>query len=192
MSEGKTAPVGFQNQPISRVQWVPRDAVRPNDYNPNKQPPPEFRLLKVSILADGWTQPIVAFDLGDGSKPIIVDGEHRWKTSEDPEVAALTGGLVPVVFMRGDLNHRMMSTVRHNRARGEHGVLPMAEIVRALLERGCAPKEVEDLLQMESEEVERLAERAGMPTVVSRDKPEFSKGWVPDPKAKKGDLRPGA
>ncbi len=73
----------------------------------------------------------------------------------------------------------MMSTIRHNRARGEHGVLPMAEIVRALLAAGKDPADIAFLLQMEDEEVERLAERAGLPAVVSRQHADFNKGWVP-------------
>jgi ParB-like chromosome segregation protein Spo0J len=110
---------------------------------------------------------------------VIVDGEHRWRVSGDKEVAAMTGGKVPIVKIMGTREHRMMSTIRHNRARGEHHVLPMADIVRALLEGGIASSDVQFLLQMEDEEVERLAERAGMPQVVSRDSPEFAKGWVP-------------
>jgi len=160
-------------QPIDAVEWVARETIRPNDYNPNKQPPPEFRLLKVSILQDGWTQPIVVF--GD----VIVDGEHRWQVSADPDIAALTGGLVPIVRITGDINHRMMSTIRHNRARGEHGVLPMAEIVRSLLDGGMDSESVQSLLQMEQEEVTRLAERGGRPEVVARTTPDFGKGWVP-------------
>lgn len=166
-------------QPLNEVEWVNRDSITPNDYNPNKQPPPEHRLLKVSILEDGWTQPIVVFDDGNGGKPVIVDGEHRWRVSEDSEVAHLTGGTVPIVRIKGDREHRMMSTIRHNRARGEHHVLPMAEIVRALLEAGIKKDDVQFLLQMEEEEVERLSERAGLPEVVARDHTEFNKGWVP-------------
>lgn len=167
------------SQPLSNVEWVSRDTIMPNDYNPNKQPPPEHKLLKVSIMEDGWTQPIVVFDDGQGDKPVIVDGEHRWRVSADKDVAAMTGGMVPVVRINGTRQHRMMSTIRHNRARGEHHVLPMAEIVRALLDGGIASDDIQFLLQMEDEEVERLAERAGMPTVVSRDDPNFGKGWVP-------------
>jgi ParB-like chromosome segregation protein Spo0J len=163
--------------PLRAIEFVPRDSIKPNDYNPNKVPPPEFRLLKVSMLEDGWTQPIVAF------RPdrTIIDGEHRWTVAGDPEIARLTGGLVPVVWVDGDLGHRMMSTIRHNRARGEHCVLPMAEIVRQLLESGHDPKDVEFLLQMEDEEVERLAERAGMPAKVARQSEDFNRGWVPGP-----------
>lgn len=171
--------MSINKQPLSKVEWVNRDSIEPNDYNPNKQPPPEHRLLKVSILEDGWTQPIVVFDDGEGGKPVIVDGEHRWRVSADTEIKKLTDGMVPVVRILGTREHRMMSTIRHNRARGEHHVLPMAEIVRALLENGITSEDVQLLLQMEDEEVERLAERAGMPTIVTRTNENFGKGWVP-------------
>lgn len=164
-----------QPQPLDAVTWVARDSIRPNEYNPNNVPPPELRLLKLSILQDGWTQPIVVHSNTD----VIVDGEHRWTVAGDPDVAALTGGTVPVVYIHGDIARRMMSTVRHNRARGEHGVLPMAEIVKALLAGGTGKDDVMFLLQMEAEEVDRLAERAGLPDVVARTKPGFSPGWVP-------------
>lgn len=173
-------PVGTGSQPISKVVWVERSTIRPNNYNPNKMAPPEARLLKVSLLADGWTQPIVLFHDGTDGSDYIVDGFHRWTVSGDPEVSAMTKGFVPVVWLtRGDLSHRMMSTIRHNRARGQHGVLPMAEIVKALLESGQTVEQVQNLLQMELEEVERLAERAGLPDVVTRSHTEFKKGWVP-------------
>lgn len=171
--------MSIESQPLSAVEWVNRDTITPNDYNPNKQPPPEHRLLKVSIMEDGWTQPIVVFDDGSGEKPVIVDGEHRWRVSADEEIKKLTQGKVPVVRIKGTREHRMMSTIRHNRARGEHHVLPMAEIVRALLDGGIASSDIQFLLQMEDEEVERLAERAGMPTVITRETTDFGKGWVP-------------
>lgn len=146
-------------------------------------PPPEFRLLKVSLLEDGWTQPVVAHPEPDESGRFpIVDGFHRWTLSADPEVAAMTGGLIPVVFLDRDRADRIMATIRHNRARGEHGVRPMAALVRELLESGADPAELGRRLGMESEEVERLAERAGLPAVVARrkgDDPQFSEGWIP-------------
>lgn len=165
-------------QPLESVQWLPRAEIMPNDYNPNKMPPNEFELLKISILEDGWTQPIVLFEDEQGRR-YIVDGEHRWQVSEHPAIAELTGGLVPVVFIRGNLSHRMMSTIRHNRARGEHSVLSMAEIVKNLIEAGHDKEQIMFLLQMEDEEVERLAERAGVPSVVAREHQAFNSGWVP-------------
>lgn len=166
-------------QPISQVEWVSRDSIEPNDYNPNKQAPPEHKLLHVSILCDGWTQPIVVFDDGSGDKPVIVDGEHRWRASADKAVSKLTGGLVPIVRIKKSRNDRIMSTIRHNRARGEHGVINMADLVKELIEQGQDADELCNLLGMEDEEVNRLAERAGLPEVVTRLHTEFDKGWVP-------------
>ena len=166
-------------QPIGAVEWVPREAIEPNDYNPNKQAPPEHKLLKVSILADGWTQPIVVFDDGAGGKPVIVDGEHRWRCSADPAIAAITGGLIPIVRVRADRSQRIMATIRHNRARGEHAVVSMAELIKELLEAGFDADELQAMLGMESEEVQRLAEKAGLPTVVSRATTSFKTSWIP-------------
>jgi ParB-like chromosome segregation protein Spo0J len=163
---------------------VPAALLIPNDYNPNVQPPPEFRLLKVSLLEDGWTQPIVAHERTDrpaGTPLVIVDGEHRWRVArEDREVAARTGGRVPIVRIRGDRAHLMMATIRHNRARGEHGVKAMSLIVRELLVSGMSDDDVSFLLQMEPEEVDRLADAAGLPRRVVKDAGEaFANGWVP-------------
>lgn len=167
------------NQPVANVEWVPRDSITPNDYNPNHQAPPEHRLLQVSILEDGWTQPIVVFDDGSGDKPVIVDGEHRWRVSATPAIANKTDGLVPIVRIKKTRAERIMATIRHNRARGEHGVVDMSQLITELIQSGFEPDAICALLGMEDEEVRRLAERAGLPEVVSRTHAAFSKGWVP-------------
>jgi len=175
-----SAPAPHLRQPISHIEWVRTDALQRNNYNPNTQAPPEARLLKISLLEDGWTQPVVVFDDGSGGKPVIVDGEHRWRVaSTDAEVGAMTGGLVPIVRIRKDRAALMMSTIRHNRARGNHTVKAMADIVRELLEKGTPTEDIQFLMQMEAEEVDRLADRAGLPTRVARGGDTFSKGWVP-------------
>src|SRR4051812_36713087 len=98
---------GIENQPLSRIEWVPREELHANFYNPNHVAPIEMHLLKVSILEDGWTQPIVA-RLDDE----IIDGFHRWLASEDPEIYAMTDGKIPVVRLVGvDMEHQMMSTI---------------------------------------------------------------------------------
>jgi hypothetical protein len=92
---------------------------------------------------------------------------------------AKTGGRVPIVRIQKDRAQLMMSTIRHNRARGEHRVRQMATIVRELLEANHSPEDVGFLLQMEAEEINRLADRAGMPERIARDGAPYSKGWVP-------------
>ena len=47
------------SDPVSNVRWVPIDKVTANDYNPNSVARNEMRLLYLSILHDGYTQPIV-------------------------------------------------------------------------------------------------------------------------------------
>lgn len=161
-------------QPIDAVEWVARDTLTSNGYNPNHVARPELKLLKLSILADGWTQPIVARDDGE-----IVDGFHRWTISADPEISALTGGLVPVVRLRPTLEmaDQMASTIRHNRARGQHGVIPMADIVTSLKDdHGLTDAQVKQKLGMDNEEVDRLYDTSGMPVRGSDE--GFSKGWT--------------
>jgi ParB-like chromosome segregation protein Spo0J len=161
-------------QPVSRVQWVPRGKLRSNAYNPNRVAPPELDLLRLSILEDKWTQPIVV--LPDHT---IIDGFHRWTVSADPAIRAMTGGLVPVVTVDADPVHRMMSTVRHNRARGTHAVLRMAEIVRGMVEAGLAADEICTRLGMEDEELERLLDRSGMTVRGTAGVNGFGRAWVP-------------
>jgi ParB-like chromosome segregation protein Spo0J len=131
-------------------------------------------LLALSILEDGWTQPIVAHP--DGT---IVDGFHRYTVSERPEIAVMTNGLVPVVFLSKERGDRMLATIRHNRARGVHGVRPMASIVRELMEKGYSREDLMRRLGMEEEEVERLWDQAGMPERIGREREGFNNGWVP-------------
>ncbi len=162
-------------QPVSSVRWVPWDTLRANDYNPNQQAPPEFRLLKVSIMASGWTQPLVIRDDGE-----IVDGFHRWLlVDQDKDVRMLTHGFVPVVTLREtEPAEQRMATIRHNRARGTHGVVPMAGIIRDLIDNyGLEMEQIQELLQMDYEEVDRLYDRGEMVKRGSAD--ELGKAWVP-------------
>lgn len=162
-------------QPVDRVRWVPRESLIPNDYNPNHVAPLELRLLKRSILCQGWTQPIVV--LADGRT--IVDGFHRWTVAGERKIAALTQGLVPVVSVEADETQRVAATIRHNRARGEHAIGPMSSIVSGLLESGLGVDEVMAELGMQREEVLRLAEHRGMPAALGSGK-EFGEAWTPE------------
>ena len=175
---GLVGPKGLENQPVGTVRWVRRELVAANDYNPNAVAPPELRLLKISLLSDGWTQPLVVrFKDENASTYELVDGYHRWLCAEDERIARMTDGMVPIVVLPDQpLEHRMMSTIRHNRARGEHKVQDMASIVVFILESGLDDHELSLLLQMEKEEVSRLRDRGNMLKRGSGD--SFSQGWV--------------
>ena len=89
-------------QPVSSVRWIHCDLLDKNLYNPNAIAPPELELLKLSIIEDGWTMPIVTLPEQEG-RFIIVDGFHRWKISADTQIYALIGGLMPTVQVVLDL-----------------------------------------------------------------------------------------
>ncbi|WP_149264280.1 ParB N-terminal domain-containing protein [Actinomadura sp. K4S16] len=163
------------SQPVSNVEWVEREKLTANSWNPNRQAPPESRLLRVSILENGWTQPIVTRQEPGGLE--IVDGYHRWVSSEHRDLQAFTDGLVPVVVLPPtDPALARLATIRHNRARGTHHVLGMADIVAELLQLGLTPKDLGTRLEMDSEEVERLADRGDMLKRAGRD--GYNNGWT--------------
>lgn len=174
---------GIENQPVSTVVWIDHRQIRANDYNPNFVPPPELRLLKISILSVGWTQPVVVHHLPeaeqtDGYEYEVNDGFHRWAIINDPDIKRLTDGMIPCVVLPPMVKRdRIMSTIRHNRARGNHQVLKMSDIVHELIAEGLTPDDVSVLMGMEHEEVQRFVDRGSM--VKRGAKEEFHKGWVP-------------
>lgn len=155
----------FKNEPVDFVQWVPSEIVQANDYNPNKVAPPEMRLLERSISEDGYTQPIVGCPI-DGNIEVI-DGFHRSKVGKtSKKVNARIHGYLPIVSIRGDRTDskdRMAATIRHNRARGVHGVIPMADIVAKLITEGWHDDEIAKELGMDADEVLRFKQNLGLP-----------------------------
>lgn len=171
-----TQPESLNSEPVNGVEWIHFSLLKGNDYNPNHVAPNELELLKVSILSDGWTQPIVI--RADNE---IVDGYHRWLlSSTDEEMQKAFSGYVPVVRLQyGSLAHQMMSTIRHNRARGSHELMKMADIVRYMINKAKLTKEnLVDGLGMEEEEAERLLDKGNMLKRGAGD--EFGKGWKPE------------
>ena len=162
-------------QPISEVCWVDPAILHANGYNPNRVFSPELALLATSIIEDGWTQPIVARSNGE-----IVDGFHRWTLgSKHTGVRAVSGGLVPVVRLNDSRNRadQMLSTVRHNRARGQHGILAMGDIVRDLLAEGLDAAAIQSRMGMDREEYDRIASTVRSPELIGKD--SFGRSWVP-------------
>lgn len=168
----------FREQPVDFVRWVPNETVYANQYNPNVVAPPEMELLRVSIDADGYTQPIVAMPDPDGSYEVI-DGFHRHRVGKEmPEVAQMIHGYLPIVAIReyrADKADRMASTIRHNRARGKHKVEAMSEIVTELKKRNWSDAKIAKNLGMEADEVLRLCQISGLTEMFSNE--DFSSSW---------------
>ena len=167
----------FKNEPVDCVLWVKNNGVLANDYNPNNVAPPEMELLSVSILADGYTQPIVVFP--ENGKNTVVDGFHRNRVGkENKEVQNRVMGYLPITVIRPtqeDKADRIASTIRHNRARGKHTVDGMSEIVLELKRRNWSDLKISKNLGMDQDEILRLCQISGLREIF-KDK-EFSEAW---------------
>lgn len=168
----------MKREPVDCVLWVRGENLHANDYNPNSVAPPEMRLLQLSIMADGYTQPIVAWPDANESYE-VVDGFHRNRVGK--EVGAVrkrTMGRLPIAVINTDRTgkeDRIAATIRHNRARGKHSVDAMAEIVVDLSRRNWSDEKIAKELGMEPDEVLRLKQITGLAELFA-DR-EFSEAW---------------
>lgn len=140
--------------PLSSLQWVDRNILRANDYNPNKVSEDNLQLLVQSILTNGWTLPIVV-------RPdyTIIDGFHRWTVSGREPLLSKLGGKVPVVIVNhSSESEDIFGTITHNRARGTHLLEPMKAIVKRLIDEGKSVQEISKQLGMKPEEIFRLSD----------------------------------
>jgi ParB-like chromosome segregation protein Spo0J len=180
----------FRAEPVDCVLWVPCDEVIANDYNPNKVAPPEMELLEVSILNDGYTQPIVSWKDPNTNKIEVVDGFHRNRVGKESKIVRhRVKGYLPIVDIRKEQagkNDRIASTIRHNRARGKHQIDAMSEIVIELKNRNWSNARISKQLGMDEEEVLRLCQISGLEHLFNDQ--DFSKAWESSDVA--GDFEP--
>lgn len=167
----------FFQEPVDCVIWVKNNQVFANDYNPNSVAPTEMKLLELSILQDGYTQPIVTMPSEQGFE--VVDGFHRNRVGkESKDVNARVQGYLPVVSIKADRTDRpdrMAATIRHNRARGAHRIDSMSEIVVELKRRNWSDEKIAKELGMDADEVLRLAQISGLAEAF-KDR-NFSQAW---------------
>jgi ParB-like chromosome segregation protein Spo0J len=167
----------MRSEPIDCVIWERAEQVRANDYNPNSVAPPEMQLLQLSVQADGYTQPIVAFE-EDGAMT-VVDGFHRHRVGKEVEaIRARCKGRLPVTTIKNDRTDRadrIAATIRHNRARGKHGIEAMGKIVLELSRRNWSDEKIGTELGMQPDEVLRLKQVTGLADMFRNV--EFSRAW---------------
>ena len=143
--------------PVDRVLWVPKEMVVANNYNPNSVAQKEMRLLYTSVREDGYTQPIVTIWDEALQKYVIVDGFHRnLILRRYKDIDERCSGRLPIVVIDKDINQRMASTVRHNRARGSHSVDGMTNILYSMMQKGMSERAICEELGMEQREFVKL------------------------------------
>ena len=166
----------MSKSPVYNIKAVPLDKIRANAYNPNSVAPPEMKLLEVSIWEDGYTMPIVCYYIEDQDIYEIVDGYHRYTTMlTSKRIREREGGMLPVSVIDKPQGERMASTIRHNRARGNHSVELMSNIVSELVEMGKSDAWILKHIGMDADELLRLKQITGL-AALFKDR-EFSKSW---------------
>lgn len=154
--------------PVYNVQAIPIEKVRANSYNPNSVAPPEMRLLETSVWEDGYTMPCVCYYIAEDDIYEIVDGFHRYSLmnpkskSFSKRIYDREGGYLPVVVIEKDINNRMASTIRHNRARGSHDIDLMVNIVSELSKAGMGDAWIMKHIGMDADEILRLKQLSGL------------------------------
>lgn len=157
--------------PCCNTILVPIEKVEFNEYNPNSVAPPEMRLLQHSIEEDGYTQPIVTIYDKDRDMYVVVDGAHRYKNA----TKKFKIPMIPIVVIDKEIKDRMASTIRHNRARGEHSVTQVSSIVGELYKLGWTDEEIGKHLGMGADEVLRLKQNTGIAEIFKDH--EYSMSW---------------
>ena len=135
--------------------------------------------LRLSISADGYTQPIVSMLNDDLKSREVIDGFHRNRVGKEcEEIQERVHGYLPVVTINEDrtqINDRVASTIRHNRARGKHKITAMSDIVIDLKKRNWSDEKIAKNLGMDADEVLRLCQIGGLSELFQGE--EFSEAW---------------
>jgi ParB-like chromosome segregation protein Spo0J len=142
--------------PVLAAKLIPVSKIHANTYNPNTVAAPEMDLLELSIREDGFTQPLVCYHDKEQDKYILPS--------------------VPVTVIDKPFENRIASTIRHNRARGTHGIEKMGNIVQQLVANEWSDERIAKELGMDREEVFRFKQRSGLKSAFSNH--EFSKSWI--------------
>lgn len=163
--------------PVYNVIPVPIEKIRANSYNPNHVAPPEMKLLYQSIKEDGYTMPIVCYYIQDEDIYEIVDGYHRYTTMlMHKDIYERESGVLPVSVIDKPESARMASTIRHNRARGQHSIELMTNIVAELTKSGMSDAWIMKNIGMDAEELLRLKQLSGLQELFKDN--DFGRAWV--------------
>jgi ParB-like chromosome segregation protein Spo0J len=161
--------------PIDNIVWVPSRDLKANHYNPNVVMNQELKLLELSIVENGWIQPILI-----NGNNIIIDGYHRWMLSmESKDLRNIYAEEVPCAVLDIDDSEAIMMTVRINRAKGSHASLRMSDLVKELIDvHGVDHKDIVQKMGATPTEVELLYDGSLFKEKDLKNY-RYSKAWVP-------------
>lgn len=169
----------YKQDPIANVKWIEVEKLNANDYNPNVVLNKELKLLELSVLKNGWIQPILI-----NNDNTIIDGFHRSYLSRNSKLLKEKyNGKVPCVVMDLTEAERMLLTIRINRAKGNHVAFKMHEIVKTLVDKHEVSMEyIQESIGASKDEVELLY-KDGVFDALNIKEHKYSRAWK-SPKTK--------
>ena len=166
-------------EPIERIEWRDADSLRANFWNPNRVAKQEFELLELSLLTNGWIQPILI-----NSSDLLIDGFHRWLLSRDStKVRERWDGRVPCVVFDIPDDEAMALTVRINKAKGRHMTTNFQDILKDLFNNyGWTKKRLKQEFGLTADELRVLLAEDIFGALGKLDKYQYSQAWYPSSK----------
>lgn len=162
--------------PLSKIQWIDVNKLKANDYNPNVVLTNELKLLQLSMLKNGWIQPVLVTQDYD-----IIDGFHRSTLCKiNKDINKMTDGKVPCVVLNLSKPERILLTVRINRAKGNHIALKMNKLIQELINTyGLSKKYVAENLGATEREIELLLYDDVFDKYKLTEETLYSEAWKP-------------
>jgi len=141
-----------------------------NEYNPNRMPQTEMKLLSDCIIKYGFLFPIIVAYNKEKGKFRIIDGYHRYET-----LKKIGAKRVSIINLNLTHHDAIQLTVLMNRIKGMHQVELMSDLLVNLEDLGLMDDEICKNLGMETEEYLRLKQQLGI--AHSFKSHEYSKSW---------------
>ena len=132
---------------ILEVEVWEIDSLRPNDYNPNEIDQKTYDLAKLSMIEEGFSDPLDIDPTG-----LILDGEHRWRIAKE---LGMTHISVFVKERYGD--DAKITTIRKDRTHGDPDLVRLSGIVGELVD-AYGSEEVERRLGFDRNEQQAFLE----------------------------------
>ena len=164
-----------QTQPIDNIQWIHKDKLKANNYNPNHVFKNELQLIATSIQTNGWLQPIII-----NQDNTIIDGFHRVtliKTT--PQLSKLTNHKVPCIKLNLTPTQQKLLTIRINRAKGTHTAYKMHEVIQQLHSEGLNIETIAHEIGANKEEIQLLLHDNIFEKEQFNETSKYSQAWTP-------------
>lgn len=110
---------------INKIEFLPIDKVKSNNWNSNQLTEKEFQKLVDDIKTNGFIGAIIVRK--NGNEYEIIDGEHRWRALKE-----LGEKQIPCIIKQEKDDKAKINSIRWNTERGQQNQKKLAQIIKSL------------------------------------------------------------